>query len=248
VVSNPEFLSEGRAVEDFTSPDRIVIGSFDQAAGDRAAALYEDFDAPVVRPTFASAEMDKPGSSLRLAIVAPGDFAFGLGRMYSAYREMNAQSTKQVAVLRALPRALGWLGLLGAEAETRQPPTAKRPAPAPRRRPAPQQRGEKEKGDALYLHRIVLNMAFRDEKAFKHVLAWAVQFAREKQLQYIRMDTWADNEKIIGYYTSYGFRLIENYTTPDTTDLPLQHRNLNIGLLELHVQDNRPFDGILNSL
>jgi UDPglucose 6-dehydrogenase len=66
-VSNPEFLSEGRAVEDFTSPDRIVIGSFDQAAGDRAAALYEDFDAPVVRTTVPSAEMIKLAANAFLA-------------------------------------------------------------------------------------------------------------------------------------------------------------------------------------
>jgi UDPglucose 6-dehydrogenase len=66
-VSNPEFLSEGRAVEDFMSPDRIVIGSFDQAAGDRVAALYEDFDAPVVRTTVASAEMIKLAANAFLA-------------------------------------------------------------------------------------------------------------------------------------------------------------------------------------
>ena len=66
-VSNPEFLSEGRAVEDFMSPDRIVIGSFDQAAGDRVAALYEGFDAPVVRTSVASAEMIKLAANAFLA-------------------------------------------------------------------------------------------------------------------------------------------------------------------------------------
>ena len=40
-VSNPEFLSEGRAVEDFVDPDRVVIGAFDEQHGDRVAALYE---------------------------------------------------------------------------------------------------------------------------------------------------------------------------------------------------------------
>jgi UDPglucose 6-dehydrogenase len=66
-VSNPEFLSEGRAVEDFMSPDRIVIGSFDQAAGDRVAALYDGFDAPVVRTSVASAEMIKLAANAFLA-------------------------------------------------------------------------------------------------------------------------------------------------------------------------------------
>jgi len=91
---------------------------------------------------------------------------------------------------------------------------------------------EKEKGDAIYLHRIVLNRTFRGEKIFQQVLEWATQFARERKLKYIRMDTWAENEKIIDYYKSYGFVFIENYTTPGTDDLPVQHRNLHVALLE----------------
>ena len=94
---------------------------------------------------------------------------------------------------------------------------------------------EKENGDAVYLHRIVLNRAFKQVRVFKQVLAWAICHAREMQLTRIRMDTWADNEKIIGYYTSYGFHFIENYTTPATPDLPLQHRNLKVALLEFNV-------------
>jgi UDPglucose 6-dehydrogenase len=66
-ASNPEFLSEGRAVEDFTRPDRIVIGSFDEASGDRVAALYDGFDAPIVRMSVASAEMTKLAANAFLA-------------------------------------------------------------------------------------------------------------------------------------------------------------------------------------
>jgi UDPglucose 6-dehydrogenase len=66
-VSNPEFLAEGTAVKDFMSPDRIVIGFFDKAAGDRVAALYEGFDAPVVRTSVASAEMIKLAANAFLA-------------------------------------------------------------------------------------------------------------------------------------------------------------------------------------
>lgn len=91
---------------------------------------------------------------------------------------------------------------------------------------------EKENGTALYLHRIVLNRSFKGEKIFKYVLGWAIAHAGEKLLSHIRMDTWADNEKIIGYYMSYGFSFIENYTTPDSGNLPVQHRNLKVALLE----------------
>jgi UDPglucose 6-dehydrogenase len=66
-VSNPEFLAEGSAVEDFMNPDRIVIGAFDGAAGDRVAALYEGFGAPVVRTSVASAEMIKLAANAFLA-------------------------------------------------------------------------------------------------------------------------------------------------------------------------------------
>jgi UDPglucose 6-dehydrogenase len=58
-VSNPEFLSEGKAVEDFMNPDRIVVGAFDEADGAAVEELYAGIDAPVVRTDVASAEMIK---------------------------------------------------------------------------------------------------------------------------------------------------------------------------------------------
>ena len=66
-VSNPEFLSEGRAIEDFRQPDRVVIGSFDGEHADRVAALYEGFGAPIVQTTVPSAEMVKLASNAFLA-------------------------------------------------------------------------------------------------------------------------------------------------------------------------------------
>jgi UDPglucose 6-dehydrogenase len=66
-VSNPEFLSEGRGIEDFMRPDRIVIGAFEQEEGDRVAALYEGFEGPIVRASVPSAEMIKLASNAFLA-------------------------------------------------------------------------------------------------------------------------------------------------------------------------------------
>jgi UDPglucose 6-dehydrogenase len=58
-VSNPEFLSEGRAVRDFLNPDRIVIGAFADEDNATVEALYGGIEAPLVRTDVASAEMIK---------------------------------------------------------------------------------------------------------------------------------------------------------------------------------------------
>jgi len=66
-VSNPEFLAEGTAIADFTKPDRVVVGAYDEADGDVVARLYEPFGAPIVRLDVASAEMAKLASNAFLA-------------------------------------------------------------------------------------------------------------------------------------------------------------------------------------
>jgi UDPglucose 6-dehydrogenase len=66
-VSNPEFLAEGTAVRDFMNPDRIVIGAFVEEHGDRVEALYDGFDAPIVRASVPSAEMVKLAANAFLA-------------------------------------------------------------------------------------------------------------------------------------------------------------------------------------
>lgn len=58
-----------------------------------------------------AAAMDQPGTASKLAIVAPERLAFGLGRMYQAYRELDPRSTKQVGVFRTLIEAMSFLGI-----------------------------------------------------------------------------------------------------------------------------------------
>ncbi|MBI4744404.1 MAG: UDP-glucose/GDP-mannose dehydrogenase family protein [Actinobacteria bacterium] len=67
VVSNPEFLREGSAVEDFMNPDRIVIGSDSQKAIGLMTELYAPLKAPLVIADSASAEMIKYASNSFLA-------------------------------------------------------------------------------------------------------------------------------------------------------------------------------------
>jgi hypothetical protein len=60
-----------------------------------------------------SAGMDSPAPRSKFAIVAPSDLAFGLGRMYEMYREMETGSNKEVGVFRTLEEALVFLGVQG---------------------------------------------------------------------------------------------------------------------------------------
>lgn len=59
VVSNPEFLREGRALQDFLEPDRIVIGVEEDWAHEKMLGLYYGVEAPKLIMSPASAELTK---------------------------------------------------------------------------------------------------------------------------------------------------------------------------------------------
>ena len=67
VVSNPEFLREGSAVNDFLKPDRVVIGSDDSSAATRVAGLYSDTATNLIVTDPASAETIKYAANAFLA-------------------------------------------------------------------------------------------------------------------------------------------------------------------------------------
>lgn len=67
VVSNPEFLREGRAVSDWLHPDRIVIGADDRTAAEKLASLYEPLGAPTLITDPASSETIKYACNAFLA-------------------------------------------------------------------------------------------------------------------------------------------------------------------------------------
>lgn len=67
LAMNPEFLREGKAIEDFMNPDRIVIGSYDKMSGDIVEKLYEPFDAPKIRTNIRTAELIKYAANSFLA-------------------------------------------------------------------------------------------------------------------------------------------------------------------------------------
>ena len=70
VVSNPEFLKQGAAIDDFMKPDRVVIGAEDARAAELMKELYSPFTrtgAPIMLMDNASAELCKYAANAMLA-------------------------------------------------------------------------------------------------------------------------------------------------------------------------------------
>lgn len=67
IASNPEFLREGQAINDFMHPDRIVIGVESKRARDILVSLYKPLNAPLVITDIESAELIKHASNSYLA-------------------------------------------------------------------------------------------------------------------------------------------------------------------------------------
>jgi UDPglucose 6-dehydrogenase len=73
VCMQPEFLAEGRSIEDTLHPDRIVIGEFDEKSGSMLQEFYEYFygdhlkNCPILRMNLESAELVKYGNNCLLS-------------------------------------------------------------------------------------------------------------------------------------------------------------------------------------
>ncbi len=67
VVSNPEFLREGSAINDFMSPDRVVLGSTNREAAEKVGQLYSSLRCPIMITDLRTAEMIKYASNAFLA-------------------------------------------------------------------------------------------------------------------------------------------------------------------------------------
>lgn len=80
--------------------------------------------------------------------------------------------------------------------------------------------GAKEKGDAIYIHRIATNPIFRGNRYIENIVAWAKDYAIQKGKQFVRLDTLGNNTKLIEHYKSAGFVFLGMFELADTSGLP----------------------------
>ena len=89
--------------------------------------------------------------------------------------------------------------------------------------------------DSIYIHRIVTHPRFRGFSLVKEIVKWANVYAIEHRIAYIRMDTWADNEKLLEYYTSCGFEYVGVVMLEQTDGLPKHYEGISLSLFEIKV-------------
>lgn len=93
---------------------------------------------------------------------------------------------------------------------------------------------EKSKDKAVYFHRIVSHDNYKGQNLVQDIVTWGKKFAKENNLDYLRMDTWGDNEKLIAYYQKCSFDFL-GIITPNYDNLPKHYEGITLSLFEIKV-------------
>lgn len=92
--------------------------------------------------------------------------------------------------------------------------------------------GDKEQGSAIYIHRMCVNPNRKGSNFTSEVLFWAYQHAFSLGRNFVRMDTWGDNKRLVEYYIRCGFRYIGDRRLGIVPELPPHYSNTNLALFE----------------
>ena len=87
--------------------------------------------------------------------------------------------------------------------------------------------------NSIYLHRIATNPEFRGRSYVKHILNWSINYAKEHNLSFIRLDTHGGNDRINKYYKSCGFTYKGLKSIEYTNDLPEHYKDGPFSLFEI---------------
>lgn len=97
--------------------------------------------------------------------------------------------------------------------------------------------GEKDNDPSVYIHRIVTHPAFHGNNYVKNIVDWAVDYAGKNATQFVRMDTWGDNQKLINHYTGCGFTFLGVTEKMNDVNLPKHYDCISLSLFEIAIKD-----------
>lgn len=89
-----------------------------------------------------------------------------------------------------------------------------------------------ERGDAIYIHRMCVNPSRKGSNLARSVLAWSREYASSLGRKFVRMDTWADNQRLVDYYVDCGFHHIGDRQLGDVPRLPAHYSNIRLALFQ----------------
>jgi ribosomal protein S18 acetylase RimI-like enzyme len=92
--------------------------------------------------------------------------------------------------------------------------------------------GERERGEHIYLHRIARASTYPGRGLMSAVLAWAREHCRVLGRAGLRMDTWASNEALVGFYERLGFHVVGRRRIGVEPRLPPHYHGGEFTLLE----------------
>lgn len=92
--------------------------------------------------------------------------------------------------------------------------------------------GEEEQGDAIYIHRVCVNPSRKGNNLSVAILEWAHGHASRLGRKFIRMDTWADNRRLVDFYISCGFHYIGDRQLGDVPELEPHYSNVKLALFQ----------------
>jgi ribosomal protein S18 acetylase RimI-like enzyme len=79
---------------------------------------------------------------------------------------------------------------------------------------------DRDKNDAIYIHRIATNPDLRGNRYVDKIVEWAKEYASNKNKQFIRLDTLGNNTGLINHYSSSGFQFLGIFQLTNTEGLP----------------------------
>ena len=95
---------------------------------------------------------------------------------------------------------------------------------------------EKNADPSIYIHRIVTHPMYHGRQYTKRIVEWAKMHAAETGKDYIRMDTWGDNEALINYYQKCGFNFLGTITPTASDELPKHYSAITLSLFEIKLK------------
>tara|TARA_B110000503_G_scaffold30166_1_gene48800 strand:- start:1986 stop:2504 length:519 start_codon:yes stop_codon:yes gene_type:complete len=92
---------------------------------------------------------------------------------------------------------------------------------------------EKNKDPAIYIHRIATNPNFRGNNLVAKIVDWAKEYANQKEIQFVRLDTLGNNTKLVQHYKNAGFDFLGMFNLKNTDNLPMHYELALVCLFEI---------------